>query len=119
MTNGDASRYFRLHLRAYLLGTGVLILVDLAVFDGWWFFWPILAWGILVLLHHLYVKSTRVDSDWADARAVEVRFRAYDLGHIESIQERYKDGAPTGRDKAKTKDDHPSSRDGPSDRGAK
>jgi len=115
----DARRYFNLHLRAYLLGTAVLILIDLMAFEGWWFFWPIMVWSILVFLHGIYVKSVHVNLKWAEERTLDVRLGAYDLGHIESIEDRYKDGPPTGGDKAAAQGDRPSSEAGPSNHGTK
>lgn len=98
----DVLRYFRLHVLVYVLGTAVLVLLDLALSEGWWFFWPSLGWGFLVLLHYLYLKSIRVDSQWAEDRAAQILDKAYDLGHIEDIHQRYEDANPPvrGRDQA-------------------
>ena len=117
--NWDAPRYFQLHLRAYVLGTVVLVLIDSMAFEGWWFFWPIMVWGILVLLHGLYVKTVHVNLKWAEERTEDVRLSAYDLGHIESIEQRYKDGPPTGGAKAKTESKPQSSEESPSARETK
>jgi hypothetical protein len=100
----DKLRFFRLHARAYGLGAAILILVDLAVSGGWWFFWPVLAWGFLVLVHYLYLKSIRVDGDWADERATRVLDKAYDLGHIEDIRQRYEGTDSPARENRKTGD---------------
>lgn len=104
----DATRYLRLHLWAYGLGIGFLVAVDLVALPGWWFFWPTLVWGCLLALHYFYVKSAYVDNDWAEERAADVRLRAYDVGHIDSIidsiEDRYSDGSPPGSGKAETKD---------------
>jgi hypothetical protein len=100
----DLLRYFRLHVRAYALGTAVLVLVDLTVTGGWWFFWPVLAWGLLVLVHYLYLKSIRVDSRWAEERAGRILDKAYDLGHIEDIRRRYEGTDPPARDGRKSED---------------
>ena len=116
--NWDAPRYFQLHLRAFVLGTVVLVLIDFMTLEGWWFFWPTMVWGILVLLHGLYVKSVHVNLKWAEERTEDVRLGAYDLGHIESIEQRYKDGPPTGGATAKTENEPPSSEQSPSDRRA-
>jgi hypothetical protein len=98
----DALRYFRLHARVYALGAAVLFLFDLVVSGGWWFFWPVFGWGILVLLHYLYLKSIRVDSDWAEDRTTQIIEKAYDVGHIQDIRQRYEGASPPvrGGDKA-------------------
>ena len=100
----DKLRFFRLHARAYALGAAILILVDLAVSGGWWFFWPVLAWGFLVLVHYLYLKSIRVDSHWAEERATRILDKAYDLGHIEDIRQRYEGENPLARNDRKAED---------------
>jgi hypothetical protein len=100
----DVLRFFRLHARVYALGVAVLFLVDLAVTGGWWFFWPVLAWGFLVLLHYLYLKSIRVDSDWADERTTRILDKAYDLGHIEDIRQRYEGANPPARNGRKAEE---------------
>ena len=100
----DPLRFFRLHACAYALGVAVLVLVDLAVTGGSWFFWPVLAWSLLVLVHYLYLKSTRVDSRWAEERAGRVLDKAYDLGHIEDIRQRYDGAKPQARDGQGTED---------------
>lgn len=115
----DAARYLRIHLGAYGLGIGILLAVDLLALPGWWFFWPTLVWGCLLLLHYFYVKSIQVDRDWVEARVEDVRLNAYDLGHIESIEERYKEGPPTGGATAETESKPASSEESPSDRRAK
>ncbi len=92
----DQLQFFRFHALAYVLGVAVLVLVDLAVTAGWWFFWPVLAWGFVVLVHYLYLKSIRVDSRWAEERASQVLDKAYDLGHIEDIRQRYEGAKPPG-----------------------
>ena len=90
-------RYFRLHVLGYVLGVSLLVLLDLAVSEGWWFFWPSLGWGFLVLLHYLYLKSIRVDGKWAEDRTMRILDKAYDLGHIEDIRQRYDGASPPVR----------------------
>ncbi len=100
----DSLRAFRLHAVAYALGSALLVLVDFAVTGGWWFFWPVMAWGLLLLVHYLYLKSIGVDSRWAEERASRILDKAYDLGHIEDIHRRYDGGKPPGRDSGKDED---------------
>ena len=95
-----AARYLRPHARAYALAAVIFLLVDLVGSEGWWFFWPVLIWGSVVLLHYMYVKIVNIDDDWAAERTREIGGRAYDLGHIEDIRKRYQ-GAVRPGDKAK------------------
>jgi hypothetical protein len=83
----SAIRYFRPHAWVYgiaLLAAAVLALIS----GGLWFFWPLMVWTILFLLHLLVVKSASVSDDWVAERAAKTAVKAYDLGHIESIRER-------------------------------
>ena len=89
-------RTLRWHACAYAVGSVVLIVVDFAASEGWWFFWPVLAWGCAVLLHYIHVKTISIDEGWAADRTTEVVGKAYDLSHIESIRDRY-EGARSSR----------------------
>ena len=95
----DQTRYFRLHGLAYALGVAVLVAVDLAVTDGWWSFWPVFAWSVILLVHYLYLRSTHVDSRWVEERESQVLDKAYDLGHIEDIRQRYQGEKPRDGDR--------------------
>ena len=86
---GGAARLLRAHLLAYALVNGALIPINLTTSDTWWFPWPLFGWGIVVAAHWLYVKSVRVDDEWADRRTEDLRLQAYDRGHIEDIEKRY------------------------------
>ena len=57
-----AARYLRPHARAYALAAVIFLLVDLVASEGWWFFWPVLIWGSVVLLHYIYVKIVNIDA---------------------------------------------------------
>ncbi len=85
----DAVRGFRVHVFAYAIGNGLLVLIDLLTPGSWWFFWPMFGWGIGVAMHWLYVKSVNMDDDWAEQRTEDIRQKAYDAGHIEDIEKRY------------------------------
>ncbi|MGH8742512.1 MAG: 2TM domain-containing protein, partial [Burkholderiales bacterium] len=52
----------------------------------WWAVWPLVLWGLLVVLHFLYHRATSVDDAWVDERALDLRSRSYDLGHIDDIR---------------------------------
>lgn len=103
-TRRDRAAVLRRHVVAYAALSGVMILINLLTPGLWWSFWPVLIWGTLVFLHYIYVKSTRVDDDWAAQRATEVTHRAYDLGHIEDIRERYAGARPAANGNAEPKD---------------
>ncbi len=90
-TKRDELKHFRRHLAAYLFCMVVLLLIDLAWPEGAWFFWPALVWGTLLFLHYIFVRSRRVDNDWADRRAADVAAKAYDFGHVQDLQQRYGD----------------------------
>ena len=103
-TRRDPAAVLRRHIVAYAALSGVLLQIDLLTPGLWWSFWPVLIWGVLVFWHYLYVKSTRIDDDWAVQRATEVTHRAYDLGHIEDIRERYAGARPAANGDAEPAD---------------
>lgn len=86
-------RYLRLHVVVYLAVVAVSAAVDLTLSDIRWFHWPAMVWGAVLCVHILYCKSLSVDEGWAEARADKLRERSYDLGHIMSIEESYKNSA--------------------------
>ena len=55
----------------------------------WWAFWPLVAWGLVLGVHYLMVKSKRVNDRWVEERTEDVRSKSYDRAHIDSIQTRY------------------------------
>lgn len=83
-----ATRFFRLHAWAY--GVAVLLALTQALRSvEWWFFWPLMVWTVLFLLHFLVVKSLGVSNDWVAERAEKTAKKAFDISHIESIRESY------------------------------
>ena len=91
-------RYFRIHLRVYLAGVAVLILMKLLLVDGWWPIGAGAVWGFGLLVHYMVVKSANIDDDWADRRADAVTDKAYDAGHMSDIRDRHARIGPS-RDK--------------------
>jgi hypothetical protein len=87
------SKWFRLHLWAYVLGNAALNVVNGFVGAGWWAFWPLVVWGLALGAHYLFYKSKRVDERWVQERTDDVRSKSYDRAHIDSIETRYTDGA--------------------------
>ena len=49
-------------------------------------------WGIVFLVHYLFVRSIHVEDDWVDERAADLRMKSYDFDHIHTIQGRLADG---------------------------
>jgi len=88
------ARTLRLHLIAYCCASIVFFAVDFFMVGVLWFHWPVMAWGAVAGVHVLYCKSVDVDSDWAERRAIDVRLKSYDLGHIIAIDERHKETLP-------------------------
>lgn len=83
-----AIRYFRLH--AWVYGIAVLLALTQALRSaGWWWFWPLIVWTVLFLLHFLVVKSLGVSSDWVAERTEKTAMKAFDISHIETIRESY------------------------------
>lgn len=80
--------YLRRHMLAYAGLGAILLAANIYVGGGWWSFWPLSIWSIVVALHFLFVKSVNVDDSWVKERAEELHLRSYDLGHIEDIEKR-------------------------------
>lgn len=82
---------FRLHLWAFVLGNLGLNATNWFVGDGWWAFWPLVVWALVLGVHYLVYKSKRVDQRWVEERTEDVRSKSYDRAHIDSIQARHSD----------------------------
>jgi hypothetical protein len=93
-SHGDRERYFlvtriyRWHLSAYCVLMGALVAVNIFVGGGWWSFWPMCVWGIVLAFHFFYYKSVTVDEMWVRERTDDLRLRSYDLSHIHDIEDR-------------------------------
>ena len=83
---------FRLHLRLYLVLGGGLTLINLFTGTGWWSFAPVYGWGIMLVVHYIYVRAANVDDDWVRERTEDLGVRSYDLGHITDLKERVERG---------------------------
>lgn len=51
----EGSRGFYIHFTAYLGVNSLLLVIDLVTPGSWWFFWPLLLWGIGVMAHAVTV----------------------------------------------------------------
>jgi len=80
-----AARALHLHLWAYALGAGGLIAANWATGGGWWSFWPLAVWSVVLGVHYLVYKSRTVDEKWVDERTADLRSKSYDAGHIDAI----------------------------------
>ncbi len=89
-------RALRWHMLAYAAVGGILLVIRLYDVE-WWFFWPLFVWGLALALHYFYVKSVDVDEQWVSERTGDVRFRSYDLSHIDDIKERVDERDPSVR----------------------
>lgn len=61
-----------IHLMVYgVINLGLFALNSVTRGDGgrWWFQWPLLAWGIGLLIHVMVTFAPVFSSDWADRRA--------------------------------------------------
>ena len=90
----DDMRGFTVHLTMYLFVNGGLFLIDLFTGDGWWFFWPMLGWGIGVIGHAvaLFTQYGPMGPNW-ERRKIDQYVREYEtereaLEHREHIAQR-------------------------------
>lgn len=92
-----ANRWFRYHVVLYLVGNGILYLINRATSEAWWAFWPLFAWSVLLACHFFFIRSVRADDAWAQARSLRLRAKSYDIDHILSIEQSYRTGTMPGR----------------------
>ncbi|HEX5091340.1 MAG TPA: 2TM domain-containing protein [Burkholderiales bacterium] len=89
---------FRSHLIAYLIVNGVLTAVNVVMGRPWWAFWPLILWGLALMLHFLVHRARTVDESWVEERTQDLRSKSYDASHIDDIREH---PAPSLQDKAR------------------
>ena len=66
---------FYIHLVTYVLINALLFLINIAVSpDVLWFYWPLLGWGIGIVMHAFYVFGFRrwFGSDWEEKKIKEI-----------------------------------------------
>jgi hypothetical protein len=80
------ARAFRPHLAAYLLVNAALTAVNVYMGAPWWAVWPLVVWGLLVMLHFLFHRAASVDDAWVEERTLDLRSKSYDMGHIDDIR---------------------------------
>ena len=77
------------HRLAYAVVGGCATLADVFFGDGWNTFGPVLAWGMLLVLHFILARSLTMDEEGVEQRSEDLRLRAYDQGHIDDIGGRH------------------------------
>lgn len=86
--NSLVKRLYRWHVLAYSVVMSMLVVANIFVGGGWWSFWPMIAWSLVLACHFFYYKSVTVDEEWAQERTDDLKLRSYDLGHIQDIEDR-------------------------------
>lgn len=82
-----AERAFLRHRLAFLLCNGALTVANVVTGSPWWAFWPLIAWGLALMLHFLFYRATTVEDAWVEERTQDLRAKSYDFAHIDSIRE--------------------------------
>jgi len=80
------SRTFKGHFLAYVLVNAVLTGVNVYTGAPWWAVWPLVVWGLLVMLHFLAHRAGSVEDAWVEERTLDLRSKSYDMGHIDDIR---------------------------------
>jgi len=64
---------FYSHLATYSGVIGLLFLIDLMTGGVWWFYWPLLGWGIGIVVHAFRVFGAGwLGSDWEQKKIREL-----------------------------------------------
>lgn len=53
----EAVRGFNVHVAIYLVVNLVLMVIDLLTPGGYWFYWPLIGWGLWVVAHGISVHG--------------------------------------------------------------
>ena len=88
---------FRRHLIAFVLLNALLTGVNIYQGPPWWAFWPLIVWGLVLMLHFLVHRTSAVDEAWVDERTLDLHSKSYDAGHIDDIR---RHPAPSVQDQA-------------------
>ena len=68
-------RAFYTHLAVYLVVNAFLVVLDLLTSpDEFWFYWPMLGWGIGLAAHgvSVFLGTQRFGADWEERKAREL-----------------------------------------------
>ena len=65
---------FYTHAAVYVVVNIGLFLINLLGHGGWWFYWPLIGWGIGLGVHALnvFVLGGRFGQDWEERKAREL-----------------------------------------------
>ena len=63
----DIKSFFT-HLAVYVGVMVVLVIVDISDHGNWWFYWPLLGWGIAVAIHAFNVFGLFLGSGWEERK---------------------------------------------------
>jgi hypothetical protein len=88
---------FRRHAFAFVLVNALLTGANIYGGPPWWAFWPLVVWGLAVMVHFFFHRAAIVDDAWVEERTLDLRSKSYDASHIEDIREH---PAPSISDKA-------------------
>lgn len=58
-----------IHVTVYVVINAGLFTIDVLTGGGWWFYWPLLGWGIGLAIHALTLFVPVFSPDWAEQRA--------------------------------------------------
>jgi hypothetical protein len=72
-----ALRAFYMHAMVFGLVNAGLFLIDLLTGDGWWFFWPLLGWGVALAIQAVAVfgRVSPFGPEWEARKAREIMER--------------------------------------------
>ena len=70
----QALKGFYTHATAYVLVNVALFVINLVTGGGWWFYWPLVFWGIGLGVHALMVFGLggRFGQDWEERKTREL-----------------------------------------------
>jgi hypothetical protein len=70
----QALKGFYTHATAFILVNIGLVVINLLTGGGWWFYWPLIFWGIGLGIHALNVfgLSGRFGQDWEERKTREL-----------------------------------------------
>jgi len=64
---------FYIHLTVYVVVNLFLFSINMiASPDGLWFFWPLMGWGVAIVLHALRVFGGTLGSNWEEKKIAEL-----------------------------------------------
>ncbi len=85
---GSLSVWFPRHRITYVVVIGGLTIFNMLDGPPWWAVWPMMIWGLVLLIHLCIVKACQADDEWVAQRALELRYKSYDFGHMKDLERR-------------------------------